>query len=218
MKEVLVSFESGEREGIVAVGTYLMDAALRLGVDVDDECRRGSEEHHCAMKISKGADLLSEPTQIEMELLSDAARKGGERLSCQTRIEKAGELSIMSVKKSKKETKEDTKAKEEAGKSGEFKKEFESMPLDEKFASLVELEAIALGETFSYVLNSPYEAAGKLMDVLADFGWKKDRADQEAKKPKEHSEAKKEGGKAEEAKSGSSGKKGSGVEEKDKGD
>ncbi len=186
MKEVLVSFESGEREGIVAVGTYLMDAALRLGVDVDDECRKGGDEHNCAMKIAGGVELLSEPTQLEMELLSDAARNAGERLSCQTKIEKPGELSIMSVKEKKEK---EGKSSEESGKSEEFKKEFESMPLDEKIASLVELEAIALGETFSYVLNSPYAAAGKLMDVLADFGWEKDRADQESKKPKEHAEA-----------------------------
>jgi ferredoxin len=217
MKEVLVSFESEDLEGIVAVDTYLMDAALRMGVEIDDECRKGSEDHHCAMKISKGADLLSEPTKTELELLSNAARKGGERLSCQTRIEKAGELSIMSVKKPKAEEK---KAAEEAGKADEFKKEFEEMPLDEKIASLVELEAIALGETFSYVLNSPYAVAGKVMDVLADLGWKKDQADHEAKKPKEHAAGRKEEGKKKEkSKPGSSKKKKvSDEQEKDKGD
>lgn len=189
MKEVLIRFEKSELEGIVAVGTYLMDAAKRLGVEVDDDCRNESAEHRCAMKVSSGGDLLSEPTSIEREFLSKKALEAGERLSCQTRIDQPGEISIMSVQETKEKTSK--KEEEEQQPEEEFKKEFESMPLDKKFAALVELEAIALGETFSYVLNSPYEAAGKVMDVLADFGWKKDKADQEARKPEEHSEKKK---------------------------
>lgn len=201
MKEVLIRFENREIEGIVAVGTYLMDAAKRLGVDVNDECRTDGTEHRCSMKISAGSALLSEPTSVETEFLSKKALEAGERLSCQTRIDQPGEISIMSVEKTKEAASEKT---DEQKPEEEFKKEFESMPLDKKFAALVELEAIALGETFSYVLNSPYEAAGKVMDVLADFGWKKDKADQEAKKPEEHSEEKKKepSGKAGKAASG----------------
>lgn len=188
MNDVFIDFESEGREGIVAVGTYLMDAALRLGVQVNDECRKGEESHHCSMKVSAGADLLSEPTEAERKALSEAARKAGERLSCQARIERAGEIKIMSVEKPAEEKAEDKSQSKE--KADDFRKEFEEMPLDKKIASLVELEAIALGETFSYVLNSPYEAAGKVLDTLAHFGWKKDQADHEAKKPKEHAEKK----------------------------
>lgn len=188
MSEVLIRFESEELEGIVAVGTYLMDAAKRLGVGVDDRCRRESEPHHCSMKVSKGADLLSEPTSTETDLLGASRISKGERLSCQAKIEKNGEVTIMAVEKPEKE---EPKA-EEHDPAEDFKKEFESMPLEKKIASLVELEAIALGETFSFVLNSPYEAAGKAMDFLAEFGWKKDKADQEAKKPEEHAAPEKE--------------------------
>jgi len=194
MDDVFIKFESEGREGIVAAGTYLMDAALRLGVEVNDECREGSEEHHCSMKVSAGGELLSAPTSLEVETLSEAARKAGERLSCQVKIEKPGEITVMSVEKPSEE--KEQQKKEERGNAEEFKKEFESMPLDKKFASLVELEAMALGETFSYVFNSPFEAAGKVVDVLAHFGWKKDQADHEAKKPEEH---KKEAGKKEPA-------------------
>ena len=62
------------------------------------------------------------------------------------------------------------------------------MPLEKKIASLVELEAIALGETFSFVLNSPYKAVGKVVDVMAEFGFKLDKEDHEAKRPEDHKE------------------------------
>lgn len=186
MKEVLVTFEEQNLEGIVAVGTYLMDAAKRLGVEIDDDCREGADEHNCSMRIGEGANLLSEPTSVEIAVLSEEGVAGGERLSCQTKIDKPGELKIMSVSKPK----EEEKAEEPKTPESEYRKEFEEMPLDKKYASLVELEAIALGETFSYVLNSPYEAFGKVMDVLADFGWKKDQADHDAKIPEEHSSGK----------------------------
>lgn len=184
MKEVLITFEEQGLEGIVAVDTYLMDAAKRLGVSIDDRCRQGEEEHRCSMIVGSGDGLLSEPTKAELDLVSEAERKKGKRLACQVKVIKPGEVKIMSVERSE----ESNKAEEEPRTEDEFKKEFEAMPLDEKYASLLELEAMALGETFSFVINSPYEAFGKVMGVLADLGWKKDRADQEARRPEEHSE------------------------------
>jgi len=198
MKEVAVSFESEGVDGIVAVGTYLMDAAKRLGVVVDDDCRSGEDEHFCSMKISKGADLLSDPTSIEIEVLGEDKIKSGERLSCQARLDRPGEISVMAVNETKEKAAE--KEREETPEEG-FRQEFESMPLDRKLAALVELEAIALGETFSYVINSPFDAAGKVMDVLAGFGRKKDDADHEAKKAEEHIKAEAEEKKATAAKS-----------------
>lgn len=187
MKEVLITFEEQGLEGIVAVDTYLMDAAKRLGVEIDDRCRQGEEEHRCSLVVGAGTDLISDPTKTEIDLISEAERKKGKRLACQAKVIKPGEVKIMSVE----ETEEAKKAEEEPKTEEEFKKEFEELPLEQKYAKLLELEAIALGETFSYVINSPYEAAGKVMDVLANFGWKKDREDHEAKKPEEHSEKKK---------------------------
>ncbi|MCO6512548.1 MAG: (2Fe-2S)-binding protein [Aridibacter famidurans] len=186
MKEVLITFEEQGLEGIVAVDTYLLDAAKRLGVDLDDRCRRGEEEHRCSLIVGDGGGLLSEATKIEIDLISEAERKKGKRLACQAKVFKPGEVKIMSVEK----TEEARKAEEEPKTEEEFKKEFEELPLEQKYAKLLELEAIALGETFSFVINSPYEAAGKVMDALANFGWKKDREDHEAKKPEEHSEKK----------------------------
>ncbi|HUF04517.1 MAG TPA: hypothetical protein VMM38_10115 [Aridibacter sp.] len=186
MKDVLITFEEQGLEGIVAVDTYLMDAAKRFGVAIDDRCRQGEEEHRCSLFVGDGSGLLSDPTKTEIDLVSEADRKKGKRLACQVKVIKPGEVKIMSVEKSE----QAKKAEDEPKTEDEFKKEFEAMPLEQKYASLLELEAMALGETFSFVINSPYEAFGKVMDVLADFGWKKDRADQEARKPEEHSEKK----------------------------
>ncbi len=184
-KEVIINFESENREGIVAVGTYLIDAAKRLGINVECDCHAEEVEttNSCAMKISKGNDLLSEPTQLEIEHLSSQARKNGERLACQAKINNPGEITVMSVKT--KESNEEKKTAEEETQE-QFKKEFEELPLEKKIANLLELEAIALGETFSYVMNSPYAAVGKVMDVLAEFGLKMEKDDVKAKRPEEH--------------------------------
>ena len=119
MNEVSIEFESEGLSGIVPVGCYLMEAAKRLGVRFDGDCHLEEEgEHHCIVKISTGETLLSKPTKLEMELLSAASRKIGERLSCQAKIEKAGEISVMSVKKKAAEE-EQVKDQEE-----EYKEEF----------------------------------------------------------------------------------------------
>lgn len=175
-----VKFEREERDGIVAVGTYLIDAAGRLGVEIDAECDRHGECDSCAVTVKQGGNLLSEPTQAEIEHLSDQRRKDGERLACQAKIEKSGEVVIM-TKEKKVEEKPEVEEKTE-----EFRKEFEKMPLDQKVASLLELEMITLGETVSYIFNSPYEVVGKVMDVMAHFGRQKEDETKEAKRPDEH--------------------------------
>jgi ferredoxin len=193
MSDVLIKFESEKKEGIVAVGTYLLDAAKRLGVSVECDCNNEEIEEptfSCAMKISKGKTLLSKQTKVEMEQLSSQARRSGERLACQAKIEKPGEVTVMSVKK-KETTEEETKAAEDK-RTEEFREEFKELPLEKKIANLVELEAIALSETFSFVMNSPYAAVEKVMDVLAEFGLKMEEEDKHAKRPDEHVEKKEE--------------------------
>ncbi len=186
MSEVIINFESEKLEGVVAVGTYLLDAAKRLGVKVDCDClaEEAETKGSCAMKISKGRALLSSPTELESELLSSQARKNGERLACQAKIEKPGEVTVMSVK-TKEKTEEEKTAEQETQKE-DYKKQFEDLPLEEKISNLMELEAIALGETFSFVVNSPYKAVEKVMDVLAGFGLKMEKEDHDAKRPDEH--------------------------------
>jgi len=178
MEQVEIKFEREELTGVIPVGTYLFDAARRMGVEV--ECERLGESDLCAVRVTGGRELLSELTKAEIGQLSDERRSSGERLACQAKIERAGEITIMTTKKEE-PAKPDYDAKKEA-----YRKDFQDLPLEKKIASLVDLEAIALGETFSFIINSPSMIVGKLMDVLAEFGL---RMEDEAKKqtrPAEH--------------------------------
>ncbi len=180
MNQTELVFERENKSGIAVVGSYLIDATRRIGVEVEAECGRLGLCDSCAMTVKQGADLLSAPTKAEMELLSDERRKNGERLSCQAKIEKSGEIVIMTKEKKKEE---EPKAEE---KSENYRKQFDEMPLEKKIADLVRLEAIALSETFSFILNSPSKIVDKVMDVMAEFGLKLDEEAKDAKTPDEH--------------------------------
>ncbi|MGI8812167.1 MAG: hypothetical protein ACR2IH_06515 [Pyrinomonadaceae bacterium] len=182
MPETLVKFEREGQEGLVAVGTYLIDAARRFGIRMgDDPVEESAGDHSCSVFILSGAELLSEETKIEREHFAVFGRKSNERLACQTKIEKPGEVTIMTKEKSAESTAADDKEASER-----FRKEFEEMSLEAKIASLVKLEVIALGETISFVANSPFKVFEKLMDVMAEFGLKKDAEAKSAARPEEH--------------------------------
>ncbi len=178
MKEVEIKFEREDRNGIVAVGTYLLDAARRLGIELESE--EFGETEFFVVKVTSGSELLSAPTNTEIELLSAERRGQGERFANHAKIERLGEISIMTTEKKQEEKPADEERKEE------YRKEFEELPLEKKIASLLELEAIALGETFSFVINSPYAIVGKVMDVLAEFGLKMEDEAKNETRPEEH--------------------------------
>jgi uncharacterized 2Fe-2S/4Fe-4S cluster protein (DUF4445 family) len=180
--EVEIKFEPSGQTGVVAAGTYLFDAAARMGIYLDEECDRRGECAACAVTIISGRDLLSETTAAEIKQLTDEQRKSGMRLSCQAKIERQGELIVMVAEKKQTEEEKEEELKRQR------RKEFEELPLEKKVASLVELEAITLGETFSFVLNSPFKIFEKVMDVMAEFGLKLDNEAKKAKRPTEHSE------------------------------
>jgi ferredoxin len=174
--EVEVKFEPSGRYGVVPAGTYVIDAAARFGIRIDDDCGRRGECDSCAVRITKGASLLSEPTQAELEHLSTERRSKGERLSCQAKIEKSGEICVMTTEK----------AKPEATTFESFQKEFGDLPLDEKVKYLLQLETVTLSETFSYILNLPFTIGEKLRDGIAEFGFKMEEEERKAKRPTEH--------------------------------
>ena len=176
--DVEVKFEREGISGIVPVGSYLFDAARRMGVEV--ECERRGESDLCAMQIKKGGELLSEVTNAEKEHLTSKRRKNGERLACQAKFEQTGEVVIMTTEKKK----EEKPAEEE--KYDSYRKEFEELPLEKKVANLLQLEAITFSETVSFVLNSPSMIVGKIMDVMAEFGLKMEDDAKKATRPNEH--------------------------------
>ena len=184
MAEVLLTIESDGREGVLAVGSYLKDAAARLGVHIEDDLIANEGRHTCGVVVQSGIDLLSDITETEREQFSLHGRRTNERLACQAKFVKPGEITIMTNEKKKEEASKepDEEAKER------FRKEFEEMPLEKKIANLMQLEFIALGETIKFVVDSPYKIIDKVMDVMAEFGLKKDEAAKKANRPKEHQE------------------------------
>lgn len=178
--EVEITFEPSGRNGIVAVGSYLSDAAKRLGVEIIDETSGEGAYPAEVVRIKKGRELLSEPTKIELSHLTSERREQGDRLAGQTKIEKNGELVVMVAKK------KDAEEKEEKDKVEEFKKEFAEMPLEKKVANLLEMEAVTLSETISFVVNSPFAIFEKVIDVMAEFGLKLEREAKNAQRPSEH--------------------------------
>ena len=178
MADVEIRFEREGLEGLVAVGTYLFDAAKRFGVTFDEECDKVKGLHHCAIIVTAGAPNLSPLTATETEHFADNGRRTNERLACEARIIKSGEIVIMTDQK--KEESKTTEAPKER-----YQEEFEALPLEKKIARLFKMEAITLGETFSYVVNSPMKVIEKVGDVIAEFGMKIENEAKKATRPAE---------------------------------
>jgi ferredoxin len=179
--EAELKFEKENINGIAVVGSYLIDAAKRLGIEITDDCGRLGLCDSCAVTVVSGAEFLSAPTKAEKEQLSEDRLKKGERLSCQAKIAGEGEIVIRTHER--KDERPDEEKKHE-----DYRKEFEALPLEKKISRLMELEAVALGETLSFILNSPYTIGGKVVDILSGFGFKFDKEAKEARKPEEHRE------------------------------
>jgi ferredoxin len=176
--EAHIKFEKEDRSGVAVVGSYLIDAARRLGIEIVDDCGRLGLCDSCAVTVKDGAEFLTAPTKAEIEQLSEERRKNGERLSCQAKIEKVGDIVIVTHEKKEEPAAEDPNEK--------YRKEFAELPLDKKIANLLQLEAMTLGETFSFIMNSPYKIVDKVMDVMAGLGLKIEHETKKATRPEEH--------------------------------
>jgi ferredoxin len=175
MSDAEVRFGRENADGLVALGSYLSDAAKRFGVKFEAECVPAAAEHYCQVQIIDGAEFLSEKTAAE----NDANLDAGWRIACHAKIERAGEIVVMT--KEKPDVVEEDKDNAE-----DYRKRFEDLPLEKKMAELVRLESIALSETLNFVVNSPYKVADKVMDFLAEFGFKMETEKKESAKPEEH--------------------------------
>ena len=164
MSDVEIRFEREGVSGIVAVGSNLADTARRFGIRFDD-CQPVKSMHDCALIVSTGSDNLSPLTQRETEHFAANGRRSNERLACEAKIIKPGEIVIMTDQK-----KEQSK-KNESTKAG-FQAEFDALPLDKKFASLMRMEVATLSEAFSYIANSSLKMVEQVGDAITDFGTK----------------------------------------------
>lgn len=171
--------EDRQADGIVAEGTYLWDAARRMGVRLPAECEGRGECDTCAVVVEEGATLLSSLTDAERQRLSPERLAAGERLACQTKVERGGALVLRPVAATmREETTEETVK--------DFRKEFREMPLQKKLATLVEFEAIAAYQTLNTIANLPFVAVEKGLDLLAGRGRALSQREREARRPTEH--------------------------------
>lgn len=174
-----IKFQPEGRNGLVAEGTYLWDAAKRLGVPLPAECSGRGECDTCAVIVEEGATLLSSLTEAERVRLSPERLAAGERLACQARIEHGGEVVVRPVPVTERaETAEET--------AKDMKKEFRDLPLQRKITTLVELEAVTLVQTLETIIDVPFALGGKVMDLMAGWGRRLDRRDHELRRPTEH--------------------------------
>ncbi len=174
-----IKFEPDGRSGVIAEGTYLWDAAKRLGMRLPAECEGRGECDTCAVIVKQGATLLSSLTEAERVHLSPERLAAGERLACQAKVERGGELVLTPVPST-----ERAETTEEAVK--DFRKEFKEMPLNRKLATLMEFEAVTAFETLSSIAGLPFTLGEKVMDVMAGFGRSMSKKEREARKPAEH--------------------------------
>jgi ferredoxin len=174
-----IKFEPDGHNGLIAEGTYLWDAAKRLGVRLPAECAGRGECDTCAVVVEQGATLLSSLTEAERVRLSPERLAAGERLACQTKVEQGGEVILRLVPATEREVTSDEVAKD-------LRKEFSELPLGRKLSTLVELEAVTMFQTLSTIIEVPFMIGGKVMDLLAGRGRSLSERDRAARKPSEH--------------------------------
>ena len=166
----------GGHTGLAADGTFLLDAARRHGIDLPTECGGRGECDTCAVVVEAGADLLSEPTDAERTRLGGERLMACERLACQARAERAGDLVLRPVPQAARaETTEET--------ARDFKEEFKRLPLRKKLATLAGLEAEMAYETLVRAVDLPFEIMGKGLDLLAGRGRRLSQAERARQKP-----------------------------------
>jgi len=151
-----IRFEPDGPSGLVAEGTSVLDAARRLGFQIPD-C--GECDGACAVKIITGATLLSSLTDAERRQLSPERLAGGERLACQCKVERGGELVLKLVAQT-----ERPRTSEE--KTRDLKKEFKDLPFERKIATLAQLETIAVTEAFDAITDASVSFGKKIFDSV----------------------------------------------------
>ena len=102
MSDHLVVFTPSGRRGHFASGTTVLDAARRLGVDIDSVCGGRGICGRCQVEVSEGefakhgitstAEHLSPMSDLERSYDADRGLAAGRRLGCTACVE--GELVI----------------------------------------------------------------------------------------------------------------------------
>jgi len=156
---VSITFEPSGINGLVAEGTYLIDAARRMGAPLGAGCTAGKGEcPACVVSVKSGANLLSPPSLVEEQQLGAEHLDQTLRLACQVKIENHGDVVVMTATRPERPASVDTEA--------ELTKRFGALPLGKKLATLMQLEAIAMSEAFDAAIEKPLALGSKTFDAI----------------------------------------------------
>jgi len=158
---VSITFEPSGISGVVAEGTYLIDAAHRMGALLGAGCTAGKGEcPACAVSVKSGAALLSLPSIAEEKQLGVEQLDRNLRLACQVKIENPGEVVVMVARPQTRSTPDNSES--------ELRAKFGALPLGKKIATLVQLEAITMSEAFDSAIEKPLAYGAKTCDAIAN--------------------------------------------------
>lgn len=171
---VSITFEPSGISGVVAQGTYLIDAARRMGASLGAGCTAGKGEcPSCVISVKSGAELLSSPSNAEEKQLGVENLDQSYRLACQTKIESQGDVVIMV-------STAPPRSAPPIDQQAELRRKFGSLPLTQKLATLVQLEAITMSQAFDSAIEKPLAFGSKTFGAILDRA----RAKSEAAKQK----------------------------------
>ncbi|HEY6660383.1 MAG TPA: 2Fe-2S iron-sulfur cluster-binding protein [Pyrinomonadaceae bacterium] len=159
---VSITFEPSGISGVVAEGTYLIDAAHRMGASLGAGCTAGKGEcPACAVSVKSGAALLSLPSLAEEKQLGAEQLDQHLRLACQVKIENPGEVVVMVAARPQTRSTPDNS-------ESEVRTKFGALPLNKKIATLLQLEAITMSEAFDSAIEKPLAFGAKTFDAIAN--------------------------------------------------
>jgi ferredoxin len=159
---VSITFEPSGITGLVAEGTYLIDAAHRMGASLGAGCTAGKGEcPACLISVKTGAALLSLPSMAEEKQLGVEQLDQHLRLACQVKIENPGEVVVMVAARPQ------TRSAPTNSES-ELRAKFGALPLNKKIATLLQLEAITMSEAFDSAIEKPLAYGAKTFDAIAN--------------------------------------------------
>jgi ferredoxin len=158
---VSITFEPSGISGVVAEGTYLIDAARRMGVSLGAGCTVGKGEcPACLVSIKAGADLLSPPSLAEEKQLGVEELDQGLRVACQVKLENPGDVVVTGAARPQ------TRSTTPVDIDSEVRKKFGALPLSKKLATLVQLEAITMSEAFDSAIEKPLAFGSRTFDSI----------------------------------------------------
>ena len=159
---VSITFEPSGIGGIVAEGTYLIDAARRMGVALGAGCTVGKGEcPACVVSVKSGANLISAPSVTEEKQLGLEHLNESLRLACQVKIEYPGEVVVMVAARPERAT-------SQVDAESDLKQKFGTLSLSKKIATLVQLEAITMSEAFDSAIEKPLKFGSKAFDSVVN--------------------------------------------------